>query len=81
VSYHLNRIGHNTQWGTSGLGFARATVRAVPAPLVPLRCSNKNEQKHLEILLSEKKAPAQKEAFQDLINRRFSCHSGKLISA
>ena len=32
-------------------------------------------------LLSEKKVPAQNEAFQDLINQQISCFSGKLTPA
>jgi len=35
----------------------------------------------VEFLLSEKKVPAQNKAFQDLLNRQFSCFSGKLFPA
>ena len=35
----------------------------------------KYEQKQVEFRLSDKKVPAQNEAFQDLINRQFSCLS------
>ena len=87
----LNRVTYShtrTPWGTSEVGggtygrrFARVTVRATTALLFPPRCSNKNEQKQLEMLLAEKKEPAQNEAFQDWINRQISCFSGKLIPA
>jgi hypothetical protein len=81
IALRRNCISHNPTLQYCGRGFARVTVNAVPALLIPPRCSNKNEQKHLEILLSEKKAPAQNEAFQNLINRQISCFSGKLIPA
>jgi len=83
VKFALRRncISHNPTLQYCGRRFARVTFNAVRALLVPPRCFNKNEQKHLEILLSEKKAPAQNEAFQDLINRQISCFSGKLIPA
>ena len=59
-----------TPWATCGRRFGRVAIRAIQALLVSARSYNKNEQKHLEILLSEKKAPAQNEAFPDLVNRQ-----------
>jgi len=60
---------------------ARVAVDAVPALLVPARCSITDDQKPVEFLLSDQAVPAQNEAFQDPINRQISCFSGKLVPA
>jgi len=76
-----NCISHNPTLQYCGRRFSHVTVNAVPALLIQPRCTNKNEQKHLEIPLSEKKVPTQNEVFQNLINRKISCFSVKLIPA
>jgi hypothetical protein len=52
---------------------ARVVVNAVPAQSVPMRYSNKYDQKQVEFLSSGKNVPAQNKVFHDLINQQISC--------
>jgi hypothetical protein len=52
---------------------ARVVVNAVPAQSVPVRYSNKYDQKQSEFLSSGKNVLAQNKVFHDLINQQISC--------
>ena len=56
-------------------------ISAVPALLALARCSNGNEQKQVEFLLSDREVPFQNEALLDVVTRKPSFLYGKLVSA